>query len=60
MLDRFDVLRQFPWQTPTLADVAMGLRWLTVIVAIGAITWLAVVLTQRPAKPATSEASEPQ
>src|SRR4029079_625512 len=58
MLERFDVLRQFPWQAPTLADVASGLRWVTILVAIGAAAWLAVVLTQRSGKPATSKAPE--
>jgi hypothetical protein len=60
MIERFDVLRQFPWQAPSLADVASGLRWLTALVAIGAAVWLAFVLTKRPAKHATGETPEPE
>ena len=60
MLERFDVLRQFPWQAPTLADVAVGLRWATILVAIGAAAWLAIVLTQRQAKPAAPETPDPR
>jgi len=59
MIERFDVLRQFPWHAPTLADVAGGLRWSMALVAIGAIAWLAYVLTQRPAKP-VGETPEPR
>ena len=35
--ERFDVLRQFPWPTVTAADLASGLSWLIVIVAIAAM-----------------------
>src|SRR5258707_11117723 len=51
MIERFDVLRQFPWPTFTVADLASGLRWLILIVAIAAAAWLPFVLTQRPSKP---------
>jgi hypothetical protein len=47
MTERFEVLRQFPWPTVTAADVASGLRWLTVAVAIAAAAWLLSLVTQR-------------
>src|SRR6266571_4608659 len=40
MIERFDVLRQFPWPTVTVADLASALRWLILIVAIAAAAWL--------------------
>ncbi len=47
MIERFQVLRQFPWPKLTVADLASGLRWLIVIVAIAAVAWLLSLVTQR-------------
>ncbi len=55
MIERFDVLRQFPWPTVTAAGLASLLGWLIVIVAIAAAAWLVLVVTQRPVKPAPGE-----
>jgi hypothetical protein len=55
MLDRFAVLRQFPYPQVTAAGVASMLRWLIVMVAIAAMVWLLKIVTERPAKLATSE-----
>ena len=58
MIDRFGVLRQFPWPTVTAAGVATGLRWLMVLVAIAATAWLLFLVAQRLAKPVTRESPE--
>jgi hypothetical protein len=55
MAERFGVLRQFPWPTVTAAGLAGGVRWLTIIVALAAITWLVFVLTQRSSRPGAGE-----
>ncbi|HEX3484036.1 MAG TPA: HupE/UreJ family protein [Micropepsaceae bacterium] len=55
MIERFDVLRQFPWPQVTAADLASGLRWLMALVAIAAVAWLLSAMMQRTAKPATGE-----
>ena len=55
MIERFDVLRQFPWPTVTAAGLASVLGWLIVIVAIAAVAWLVFVVTQRSEKPAPGE-----
>jgi len=58
MIERFDVLRQFPWPTVTAAGLASGFGWLIAVVAIAAAVWLLFVVTQRPAKPTTREPAE--
>jgi hypothetical protein len=58
MIDRFEVLRQFPWPAVTAAGLATGFRWLIVIVAIGAAAWVVFLLTQRPARPASNKLPE--
>jgi hypothetical protein len=58
MIERFDVLRQFPWPQITAADLASALRWLMALVAIAAVAWLLSALMQRTAKPATGETSK--
>ena len=58
MLERFEVLRQFPVPQVTAAGLASAMRWLIVVVAIIAAAWLAHVLTQRPSKSAASEPAE--
>ena len=55
MIERFDVLRQFPWPTVTAAGLASVLGWLIVIVAITAVAWLLLLVTQRSAKLASGE-----
>jgi len=58
MIERFDVLRQFPWPPITAAGLSSLLGWLIGLVAIAAVAWLLYVLTQRPADPATGETPE--
>jgi hypothetical protein len=55
MLERFDVLRQFPWPPITAAGLASALGWLMALVAIAATVWLLALVTQRIAKPSASE-----
>ena len=58
MTERFEVLRQFPWPQVTAAGLASALRWLIVVVAIAAVAWLLLLVTQRPAKRPTGEPAE--
>jgi HupE / UreJ protein len=58
MTERFDVLRQFPWPTVTAAGLATGLRWLIVLVALAAMAWLLLLMTQRTEGPAVGETRE--
>jgi hypothetical protein len=58
MIERFDVLRQFPWPTVTAAGLASVLGWLIVVVAIAATAWLLFLVTQRSAKPTTGDSPE--
>jgi hypothetical protein len=53
MLDRFEVLRQFPYPAITAAGLATGFRWAIVVVAIAAIAWVLFLVTQRWVKPST-------
>jgi HupE / UreJ protein len=55
MLERFDVLRQFPFPAITAAGLAEALRWMIALVAVLGACWLALVLTQRSEKPAPGE-----
>ena len=43
MIDRFGVLRQFPWPSVTTADLASGMRWLMLAIAIAGtyVAWRA-------------------
>ena len=56
MIERFDVLRQFPWPPVTAAGLASLFGWLIVLVAIAAAAWLVFDVTQRSAKPTGEEA----
>ena len=56
MIDRYGVLRQFPWPAITAAGLASSVRWLIVVVAVAAIAWLIFVLTQRSPEPNRSDA----
>jgi hypothetical protein len=60
MIERFDVLRQFPWPEVTAAGLASLFGWLILIVAIAAAAWLLFLLTQRSPKPAPGEAAQPR
>jgi hypothetical protein len=51
MIDRADVLRQFPWPAITAAGLATAIGWLLAVVAILAAAWLLLLLaSQRFAK----------
>lgn len=43
MADRAAVLGQYPWPNPGAVDVAAGLRWLMLAVALAALAWAAAV-----------------
>ena len=58
MLERFDVLRQFPWPTFTAAGTASLFRWLLLLVVLAAATWLVPLLKRRSAKEPAAEPSE--
>jgi hypothetical protein len=58
MIERFGVLQMFPWPEVTTADIASGLRWLFVLVALTAIVWLIYVLTQRSSERKADEPAE--
>ncbi len=58
MIERFDVLRQFPWPQVTAAGLASALGWLIIVVAIAAAVWLLFLVTQRPAEPTTGESRQ--
>ena len=47
MIERFEVLRQFPYPQITAAGLASALRWAMVAVAIAAMLWLVSLVTQR-------------
>jgi hypothetical protein len=57
MLERFDVLRQFPYPAITAAGLTTALRWAIVVVAIAAIAWVLLLVTQRWMKPSTGESA---
>ena len=58
MIERFDVLRQFPWPTFTAAGAASLLRWLILLVVLAAAAWLIPLLRRRGAEAPTAESSE--
>ncbi len=58
MIDRFEVLRKFPWPAVTAAGLASGIRWLIVLVAIAATSWLLFLLTKRSPDPKTGQSAE--
>ncbi len=47
MIDRFGVLRQFPWPELTPADLASGIRWLMALIAVVGVAWLLSRLAAR-------------
>jgi uncharacterized membrane protein YwaF len=55
MLERYELLRQFPFPEITAAGLAEALRWTIALVAVLGAAWLASVLTQRPEKPVPGE-----
>jgi hypothetical protein len=58
MIERFDVLRQFPWPSVTASGLASGLRWLIVVVALAATAWLVSLVRQRSAARTPGESPE--
>jgi hypothetical protein len=57
MTERLAVLNQFPWPSVTAAGLAMGLRWLMVLVALAGVSWLIPGLW-RPGGPHGDEAPD--
>src|SRR5882672_10294463 len=58
MTERADVLRRFPFSAPDAAQLALALRWLMLLLALGAVAWLArgaIGRRVRPAPPKTAE-----
>ena len=55
MLERYELLRQFPFPEITAAGLAELFRWMIALVAVLAAAWLASVLTQRSEKPVPGE-----
>ena len=53
---RFEALRQFPWPALTVAGVASGTRWMMLLVAVAAVTWLIFLATERWAEHRAGEA----
>ena len=47
MVERYDVLAQFPWPGLTAAGLAMTFRWLFFLVAMAGLAWLTGLLWQR-------------
>jgi hypothetical protein len=55
MIDRFDVLRQFPWPELSVAGVASGIRWVMALVAVAGGAWLLSRLAPRQLPTANSQ-----
>ena len=55
MIDRFDVLRQFPWPELSVAGVASGIRWVMALVAVAGVAWLLSRLAPRQLPTANSQ-----
>jgi uncharacterized membrane protein YwaF len=47
MIDRYDVLRMFPWPQVSAADAVMAIRWIMAIVALAALAWVVTALAKR-------------
>jgi hypothetical protein len=58
MIDRFGVLRMFPWPTVTAGDVAVGIRWLMALIAVAGAAWMVGRLVSRPTVESSSSPSE--
>jgi hypothetical protein len=54
MTERFGMLRQYPWPELTIADLASGIRWLMLIVAVAGAGWLLSRLVPHGSKRAES------
>jgi hypothetical protein len=57
MLDRFDVLKQFPWPTMTAAGLASATRWLLLLVVLAAAAWIISLLKRRTAQAASPDST---
>src|SRR5438132_6043682 len=56
MIDRFGVLRQFPWPTVTAADAASAIRWAMALIALAGAAYLvsrAAASARAPGTPRT-------
>jgi len=47
MIDRYDVLRMFPWPTVTATDAVTAIRWIMILVTLAGGTWAVAALTKR-------------
>jgi hypothetical protein len=47
LIDRYDVLRMFPWPQVSAADAVMAIRWIMAIVALAALAWVVTALAKR-------------
>jgi hypothetical protein len=47
MMDRYDVLRMFPWPTVTAADAVIAIRWIMILVSLAGGAWAVAALTKR-------------
>ena len=47
MMDRYDVLRMFPWPTVTAVDAVIAIRWIMILVSLGGAAWVASTLSRR-------------
>lgn len=54
MTERFGMLRQYPWPDLTAADLAGGIRWLMLVIAVGGAAWLLSRLVPHGSKGAES------
>lgn len=57
MVDRFAVLRQFPWPVVTAAELAIGVRWLMVALALGGLYAIWAAHARTGANTKSSDAS---
>ena len=58
MTERAEVLRRFPWSAPDAAQLASAVRWLMLLIALGAVAWLArgaISRRIRPTPPKTAD-----
>ena len=46
MMDRYDVLRMFPWPTVTAADAVIAIRWIMILVSLAGAAWAVSALAR--------------
>ena len=54
MSERIEVLRRFPWPSPNAAELASAVRWLMLLLVVGAAAWFALRRV-RPGPPKTTD-----